>query len=265
MVHQRTEQDPGHSAIRGGNDRPFVKAANPCSTRTIRRREGRRPIQTASGPRLSHCRRSNATFARRRFELSGFSIASAQPSSNTDVEESMPRASDRHLTPAAQFPSNDVDSLGHLVAHRKNKTKIETNFAAILGKLDRKRDARNDALHVLRSDAQNSIVPNVSSLAHERSYLASVLPTGSYPNLCIKRSASRSDSLSAIQITSGSEMPSVSLSSVTNTSAPCLPTLAASTSTPGPWAYPCRIASSYSTRTKTCPDEPWRAKPASGS
>ena len=108
------------------------------------------------------CRIADGPMPRSRdvaFELSGFSIASAQPSSNTDVEESMPRASDRHLTPAAQFPSNDVDSLGHLVAHRKNKTKIETNFAAILGKLDRKRDARNDALHVLRSDAQNSIVP----------------------------------------------------------------------------------------------------------
>src|ERR1022692_3887865 len=49
-VHQRIEQDPGHSAVPSGEDRPFVEAANSCSTRTVRRRDGWRPIQTTSGP-----------------------------------------------------------------------------------------------------------------------------------------------------------------------------------------------------------------------
>ena len=64
VVHQRIEQDPGHSAVPGEDDRPFVEAANSCSTRTVRRRDGWRPIQTTSGPLLLDGRRPNSTFAR---------------------------------------------------------------------------------------------------------------------------------------------------------------------------------------------------------
>ena len=50
VVHQPVEQGPGHSAVPRRADRPFVEAANWCSTRMIRRRDGWRPIQTTSGP-----------------------------------------------------------------------------------------------------------------------------------------------------------------------------------------------------------------------
>ena len=46
------EQDPGHIAVPGGDDRPFVEAANSCTTRTVQHRDGWRPIQTTSGPLL---------------------------------------------------------------------------------------------------------------------------------------------------------------------------------------------------------------------
>jgi hypothetical protein len=40
VVHQRIEQNPGHSAVPCTDVRPFVEAANSCSTRTVRRRDG---------------------------------------------------------------------------------------------------------------------------------------------------------------------------------------------------------------------------------
>ena len=40
VVHQRIEQDLGHSAVPRRDDRPFVEAANSCLTRTVRRRDG---------------------------------------------------------------------------------------------------------------------------------------------------------------------------------------------------------------------------------
>ncbi len=100
VVHQRIEQDPGHSAVPGGDDRPFVEAANSCSIRTVRRRDGWRPIQTTSGPLLLNDRRPNSTFARHSSENSQYSITAAHPSSSTDAEESLLRAPERRPTPA---------------------------------------------------------------------------------------------------------------------------------------------------------------------
>ena len=115
VVHQRIEQDPGHRAVPGGDDRPFVEAANSCSTRTVRRRDGWRPIQTTSGPLLLDGRRSNSTFARHRSENAQYSITTAHPSSSIDAEESLLRAPKRRHTPADAIAGNHMVSSGRLV------------------------------------------------------------------------------------------------------------------------------------------------------
>jgi hypothetical protein len=100
VVHQRIGQDPGHSAVPGGDDRPFVEAANSCSTRTVRRRDCWRSIQTTSGPLLFNGRRSNSTFARLSSENAQYSITAAHPSSSTDAEESLQQAPESRHIPA---------------------------------------------------------------------------------------------------------------------------------------------------------------------
>jgi len=139
VVHQRIEQDPGHSAVPGGDDRPFVEAANSCSIRTVRRRDGWRPIQTTSGPLLLNDRRPNSTFARHSSENSQYSITAAHPSSSTDAEESLLRAPERRPTPAEARAGNHLVSSGRLAPRaRKEQDKEQDNSCAILGELDRK-------------------------------------------------------------------------------------------------------------------------------
>jgi hypothetical protein len=64
------------------DDRPFVEAANSCSTRTVRRRDGWRSFQTASGPPLFTDRWPNSTGTRYNSESTQFSITLAHPRSS---------------------------------------------------------------------------------------------------------------------------------------------------------------------------------------
>jgi hypothetical protein len=67
----------------GGDDRPFVEAANSCSTRMVRLGDGWRPSQATSGPPLLKGRWLNSTGARHSSEKTQFSITPAYPSSST--------------------------------------------------------------------------------------------------------------------------------------------------------------------------------------
>jgi hypothetical protein len=124
VVHQRIEQDPGHSAVPGGDNRPFVEAANSCSTRTVRRRDGWRPIQTTSGPLLLDGRRPNSTFARHGSENAQYSITPAHPSSSTDTEESLMRAPECRARRDEPFGDNHVVLFGRLAARAEGTRQI---------------------------------------------------------------------------------------------------------------------------------------------
>ncbi len=140
VVHQRIEQDPCHSAVPGGDDRPFFKAVNSCSTRTVRRLDGWRPIQTTSGPLLLNGRRPNSTFARQNSENAQYSITAAHPSSSTDAEENLLRAAERRASRAEARRSGAItwsypaDSW----RARKEQHKEQDKSCASPGELDRK-------------------------------------------------------------------------------------------------------------------------------
>jgi hypothetical protein len=68
-----------------GDDRPFVEAANSCSTRMVRLRDGWRPYQATSGPPLLKDRWLNSTGARHGSENTRFSITLAHRSSSTTL------------------------------------------------------------------------------------------------------------------------------------------------------------------------------------
>jgi hypothetical protein len=65
-----------------GDDRPFVEAANPCSTRMVWLGDGWRPFQATSGPPLLKGRWLNSTGARHRSENTRSSITLAHASSS---------------------------------------------------------------------------------------------------------------------------------------------------------------------------------------
>jgi hypothetical protein len=138
-VHQRIERDPGHSAVPGGDDRSFFEAANSCSTRTVRRHDGWRSIQTTSGPLPFNGRRSNSTLARRRSKNAQYSVTAARPSSSAYVEKSLLRAPERRPAPAEALARNHVVTSARLAPHaRKQRDKEQDNSRAILRELDRK-------------------------------------------------------------------------------------------------------------------------------
>jgi hypothetical protein len=77
VVHQLVEQGPGHSAVPVRDGRPFLGAANSCSTRMARLRDGVRPCQTTSGPPLSMSQWPNSTGAQDSPEKAWLSITPA--------------------------------------------------------------------------------------------------------------------------------------------------------------------------------------------
>jgi hypothetical protein len=108
----------------GGDDRPFVEAANSCSTRTVRRRDGWRPIQTTSGPLLLDGRRPNSTFARHGSENAQYSITPAHSSSSADAEESLMRAPERRARRAEALTGNHMALSGRLAARAEGTRQI---------------------------------------------------------------------------------------------------------------------------------------------
>jgi hypothetical protein len=159
VVHQRIEQDPGHSAVPGGDDRPFVEAANSCSTRTVRRRDGWRPIQTTSGPLLLDGRRPNSTFARHGSENAQYSITPAQPSSSTDAEESLMRPPERRARRAEALAGNHVVLSGRLAARAERRRQKTRQIWRDAGALDSKSDASAGSFQMIENGSLFVISP----------------------------------------------------------------------------------------------------------
>ena len=142
MVHQHIEQDPGHSAVPDEDDRPLVEAAISCSTRTVRRRDGWRPIQTTSGPLLFDGRWPNSTLASSSSEDAPHSITAAHKSSNIEAEQNLFRPSQRRHRRTPNGPW--AITWSHLANYRQRRSeqdKERDKFCASLVELDRKNGA----------------------------------------------------------------------------------------------------------------------------
>ena len=116
VVHQRIEQDPGHSAVPQRGRSAVRESRKFVFIRTVRLRDGWRPTRTASGPLLLNGRGPNSTFARHGSENTQYSITHAQPSSSTDAEESLLPAPERRARRAEALASNHVVLSGRLAA-----------------------------------------------------------------------------------------------------------------------------------------------------
>jgi hypothetical protein len=144
----------------GGDDRPFVEAANSCSTRTVRRHDGWRPIQTTSGPLLLNARRPNSTFARQSSENAQNSITAAHASSSTDAAENPLRAPQYRPTPAEVLVGDHMVSSGRLAPRDwKEQDKEQDSFCAVLGELDRKKDENAGAPQMIENGSLFVISP----------------------------------------------------------------------------------------------------------
>jgi len=90
----------------GGDDRPSVEAANSCSTRMVRLRDGWRPYQPTSGPAMLKGRWLNSAAARHSSEDTRFSITLAHPSSSTTWRKAYCQGPN-----AAPFASRDARAI----------------------------------------------------------------------------------------------------------------------------------------------------------
>jgi hypothetical protein len=116
MVHQRIEQDPGHSAVPQRGRSAVRESRKFVFIRMVRLRDGWRPTWTASGPLLLNGRGPNSTFARHSSENAQYSITHAHPSSSTDAEESLLPARERRARRAEAIAGNHMVLSGRLAA-----------------------------------------------------------------------------------------------------------------------------------------------------
>jgi hypothetical protein len=138
VVHQRIQQDPGHSAVPSGmigrSLRPQIRVQHERSGVVTAGDQFRRPPR----PLLLNGQRPNSTFARHRCEKLAFSITAGHASSSTDAEKRPLRAPDACPTPAEPLARDHVVSSVRVAPRaRREQDKEQDNSCAILGELDR--------------------------------------------------------------------------------------------------------------------------------